>query len=107
MDIDLIIAALKAHPQIQMLLQAIQPYLPVIMREGESLFSDFVSYAVDGKWPELDRAVWAKMTQEERDKLAATVLEEARDAVDNQFRRNKEAKKAAIQVATALLTALL
>jgi hypothetical protein len=107
MDLNAIIAALSAHPQVQMLLQSIQPYLPVLAREGQSLYEDFISYAVEGKWTELDIVVWQKMTEEERDALADSVLKEARIAVDNQYSRNKQAKETAIKVATALLLSLL
>jgi len=107
MDINLIIAALGANPQVQMLLQTIQPYLPVISREGESLYADFISYAVEGKWTELDSVVWEKMTEEERTVLANSVLYEARQAVDNQYNRNKTAKEVAVKVATSILLALL
>jgi hypothetical protein len=107
MDINTIIAVLSSHPQIQMLLQTIQPYLPVIAREGQSLYEDFISYSVEGKWTELDAKVWEKMTEDERDSLANSVLYEARQAVDNQYRRNKQAKEAAIKVATSILLAMI
>jgi len=107
MDINTIIAALASHPQMQMLLQTIQPFLPVISREGQSLYDDFISYAVEGKWTELDSAVWEKMTDDERDALASSVLVEARQAVDNQYGRNKTAKEVALKVATSILLSLL
>ena len=107
MEINTIITALSSHPQVQMLIQTIQPYLPLIAREGESMYNDFVSYAVEGKWTELDSAVWEKMTEEERSELARSVLIEAREAVDNQYRRAKLAKEAAIKVATSLLLSML
>jgi len=107
MDTNALIAALSAHPQIQMLIQVIQPYLPVIAREGDSLYHDFISYAVEGKWTELDAAVWEKMTEEERSVLAKSVLNEAREAVDNQYRRQKTAKETGIKVATSLLLAMI
>ena len=107
MDINVIIAALGSHPQIQMLLQTINPYLPLISREGQSLYDDFIAYAVEGKWTELDSVVWEKMTDDERDALADSILVEARQAVDNQYRRNKEGKEIALKVATSILLALL
>jgi hypothetical protein len=107
MDINVIIAALSSHPQLQMLIQTIQPYLPVISREGQGMYDDFISYVVEGKWTELDSAVWEKMTEEERSALAKTVLYEARQAVDNQFRREKVAKETAVKVATSILLAML
>jgi len=107
MDITLLLAGLQSHPQVQLLVSSIQPYMPVIMREGEDFYEDFISYAVKGKWTELDDAVWSKMTEEERDKLSNEVLIEARKAVDNQFRRNELAKEAAFKVATSLIKTML
>jgi len=107
MDINTIIAALASYPQIQMLLQTIQPFLPVISREGQTFYDDFISYAVEGKWTELDSVVWEKMTDDERDTLANSVLIEARRAVDNQYGRNKTAKEVALKVATSILLSIL
>lgn len=107
MQIDLIIAGLQSHPQVQLLIQTIRPYIPVIIREGQDFYEDFISYAVEGKWTELDQKAWSKMTEEERDELSAEILAEARDAVENQFRRNKLAKEIAFKVATSLLSTLL
>ena len=107
MDINAIIVALSSFPKIQVLLQTINPYLSVIAREGETMYLDFVSYAVEGKWIELDSLVWEKMTQNERDALANEVLYEARRAVDNQYTRNKTAKEVAVKVATSILLAMI
>jgi hypothetical protein len=106
-DINLIIAALSAHPQIQVLIQSIYPYLPVVAREGEGLYNDFVSYVVEGKWVELDACVWQKMTEEERSELSKSILIDARKAVDNQYRRSKTSKEVAIKVASSILLALI
>jgi hypothetical protein len=107
MDIDLLIAGLQAHPQVQLLLSTIRPYLPVIIREGESFYNDFISYAVEGKWTELDESVWTKMTEEEKDALSNQVLIEARESVDNQFSRNKTAREVAFKTATSIISAML
>lgn len=107
MNLELIIAGLQAHPQIQLLISVIRPYLPLIIREGESFYNDFISYAVDGKWTKLDEMAWSKMTEEERDILSDKVLVEARNAVDNQFSRNKFAKEMALKAASSILATVL
>ena len=107
MDVELLIAGLQSHPQVQMLISSIRPYLPVIIREGQAFYDDFISYAIEGKWTELDSVAWSKMTEEERDELSNEILVEARQSVDNQFRRNKLAKEIAFKVATSMLAAML
>jgi len=107
MNIDTIIGALESHPQIQMLLLTIKPFLPVIIREGKTAYEDFLSYSVEGKWVELDQKMWSKMTEDERDVLSSQVLEEARQSVDNQYQRDKTARETAIKIASALLLAIL
>ena len=107
MNIDLIINALEMHPEVQMLLKTIRPYLPVIVRGGQTVYEDFISYAVEGKWTELDQKMWGQMTEDERDALSSQVLVEARRAVDNQYERDKLAKQTALKVASALLLAIL
>jgi len=107
MNIDIIIEALKLNPEVKLIITTIQPYLPILMREGQSFYEDFISFVVDGKWTELDEIAWAKMTEEERDELSNSVLIEAREAVDKQFKRERLAKEISFKVAISLLKIIL
>lgn len=102
-----LIVSLAKFPEVQMLLQTIQPFIPLILREGQNSYNDFISYAVEGKWTDLDIAMWEKMTEDERDLLSNQILRDARIAVDNQFQRNTLAKKMAFKVALSLLSTIL
>jgi hypothetical protein len=106
-SIESIIDALSNHPEAQTLIKTIQPFIPLIIREGSVIYEDFISYAVEGKWTELDEAMWAKMTEDERDQLSDQILQEARVAVDNQYQRNLLARQMAFKVATSLLSVIL
>jgi len=106
-SIDSIISALADFPETQALIQIIQPFIPLIIREGQNAYNDFVMYASDGRWAELDNAMWEKMTEDERDLLSNKVLMDARIAVDNQFQREKLAKQITIKIVTSLLSVLL
>jgi len=106
-SIDTLISALSNYPEAQVLLQTIEPFIPLIMREGIGAYNDFVSYAVDGKWTELDEEMWSKMTEDERDKLSDSILQDARIAVDNQYQRNLLARQMAFKVVTSMLSVIL
>lgn len=106
-SIDDVIAALENYPEAQMLVKVVRPYIPLIMREGTHVYMDFIRYATQGQWVELDRAMWEKMTEDERDKLSEQILLDARRVVDNQYRRNKLAKEIGVKITTSLLLALL
>jgi len=106
-SIDVLIASLANYPEAQVLVQTIEPFIPLIMREGMNIYNDFISYAEEGKWTELDEAMWEKMTEDERDKLSNQILQEARISVDNQYRRNLLARQIAFKVATSMLTVIL
>ena len=105
--IDSLIAALSNYPEAQVLIQTIEPFIPLIMREGTGVYNDFISYAVDGKWTELDEEMWAKMTEDERDKLSDNILQDARIAVDNQYQRNLLARQMAFKIVTSMLSVIL
>jgi len=104
LNIDLLISALDASPEVKLIITTLKPYLPMLMREGQEFYDDFISFVVDGKWTELDAVAWEKMTEDERDELSDTILIEARAAVDKQFKREKLAKEISFKVAIALLT---
>ena len=106
-SIDTLIAALSNYPEAQVLIQTIEPFVPLIMREGVGAYNDFVAYAVEGKWTELDEEMWAKMTEDERDKLSDSVLRDARVAVDNQYQRNLLARQMAFKIVTSMLSVIL
>ena len=106
-SIDMLIASLANYPEAQVLIQTIEPFIPLIMREGVNIYEDFISYAAEGKWTELDEAMWEKMTEDERDKLSNQILQEARRTVDNQYQRNLLARQMAFKIATSLISVIL
>jgi leucyl-tRNA synthetase len=106
MDIISLIARLEGDPQTQVIVQALQPFLPVLAREGQSFYDEVLSYIVEGKWDTVDALAWEKMTDQEREFLSNQVLDEARAAVDSAYEREANVKSAVIKVILALLTAL-
>ena len=102
-----LIALLQTDPQTQALVQSIAPYVPALQRNGMSFYEDVLKYAVQGQWAEADCVAWGKMTDEERDNLASSVLDEARNAVDREYEREQLAKEVALKIVISLLTSLL
>ena len=72
-----------------------------------SYANDVIHQLTIGDWKEADNMLWPHMTSEERNQLAAQVLNDAREAVDDQYEMKQAAKEAALKVAMALLTKLI
>lgn len=105
--LDSLLEQLGNNENVKIVVETLRPFFPVLKRESEELVDEFIDFVVKGEWTEVDRLMWEKMTDDERDQLSQEVLSEARDAVDAAFRRNEFAKQVAFKVATSLLTALL
>lgn len=107
MDITDIIDLIKNDPKIASIIDILKPFIPIIKRHGIDVYNDVVKYAINGEWTELDKVMWSKMNDEERDALSTQILSDAREAVDREFERRKTAREVAIKLATTVLTSLL
>ena len=106
-DLTSLFGVFGSDPRLQAIFTTLTPYIPAIKREGEAFYQDVMSYAVEGKWTELDELAWKKMTEDERDALSAQILADARDAVDREFERKKFFRECVVRLAGSLLTMLL
>lgn len=85
------------------IVEVLKPFIPVIIREGESFMSQVIDCAACGDWTQIDKIAYEKMTEDERDDLSSQILSDARDSVDREFARNVRVRKILFQVATRLL----
>ncbi len=99
-----VLGSIANDPRTQAIFTTLGPYIPAIKREGIKFYNDVISYAVEGKWTELDEMAWEKMTNEERNALSDQILSDARDAVDNELARKQFARELILKLVGILLT---
>lgn len=102
-DKALTIADIISNPKLMAIAEVITPYLPGLQRMGQEFIDDVLVSAVLGDWQTVDRKVFEKMTEDERDKLSMQVLQQAQEAVDREFARCSMAKEIAFKIVTTLL----
>jgi len=85
------------------IVEVLKPFIPVIIREGESFMRQVIDCASCGDWTQIDKIAYVKMTEGERDELSSQILSDARNAVDREFARNARVRKILFQITTRLL----
>ena len=78
------------NPGMKSVLDAITPYFPVLKRLGTSAIDGFIDGLRNQDWARIDRELYAKMTEAERDALSAKVLLDARAAVKAAYEANRQ-----------------
>ena len=79
-----------ANPGMKSILDAIEPYFPVLKRLGKSAVDIFLAGLRYQDWARIDRDLYAEMTEAERDALSAKVLLDARAAVKAAYEANRQ-----------------
>lgn len=85
------------------MLDAIEPYLPVLGRMGKAGLDAFLDAVRQQDWQRVDRALYERMTEQERDALSAKVLKDAREAVKGAYETNRLWQEDLLRVAFGLL----
>jgi hypothetical protein len=70
-----------AGPSEQAVWTAIVPFIPVLAREGEEVYTGFIEYLNQGNWVAIDQLLYKKMTPAERAVLEDQVYLNAVEAV--------------------------
>jgi hypothetical protein len=94
-------------PAVQSVIAALEPYIPVLRREGLKFAQDFIVLATQGGWVAAMESAWPKMTEQERDNASRVMLIEAQEAVDDAFESNVLAKEISLKLVYALMMMLL
>ena len=92
MPIDFAAAKLLVgdNDQLSSALDVIEPYLPVLKRVGKAGLDAFLSAVRQQDWQRVDRALYAEMTEAERDVLGGEVLKDARATVMRAYESNRQ-----------------
>lgn len=105
-DVIALLAALNT-PAVQSVITVLEPYIPVLRRQGLAFAQAFLDQAVAGNWVKAMEKAWPLMTTEEKDAASQRLLVEAQKAVDDAFEMNQLAKEVALKLAFVLLTSLI
>jgi hypothetical protein len=84
------VAKLVASGNSNVVLDAIEPYLPVLKRLGSQAVERFLDGVLNQDWARIDRELYAAMSEDERDALSATVLADARQAVKAAYESSRK-----------------
>lgn len=101
------IGALINDERLKPFVEVLRPYIPAIQREGVMFYNDVLKYCITGEWDQLTAEAWKVMTEDERDAASTQLLQEARDAVDRNFEREKMAREIIFKLALSVLTSFL
>lgn len=77
------------NPTMVALVDIIKPYLPALKRMGSTGVDLFVESVQEQDWARIDRALYAEMTEDERDAISSAVLRSARMAVRSAYNRDQ------------------
>jgi single-stranded DNA-specific DHH superfamily exonuclease len=91
------------NPTIKAVVDAIEPYFPVLKRMGEAALGDFLDALKGRDWSRIDRALYASMTEDERDRLSEQVLRDARAVVDDAYETKRTFKDDLLRVSMGIL----
>lgn len=94
------------EPGLSVIVDLVEPYLPVLKRADNQTFSEFCSALLNRDWSRIDRALYEDMTDDERDQLSEAVLKDARVAVDRAYQLRRRFKDDVANVLMALLITL-
>jgi hypothetical protein len=78
---DTVKSVLGDDPAMEPTFNAVSPYLPVVKRLGKDGLDILLNGLRTQDWERIDRELYEKMTEDERDALSAEVLKDAREAV--------------------------
>lgn len=70
-------------------LNTIEPYLPALKRAGKAGITSLLDAVRHQDWSKIDRALYAEMSESERDALSSDVLKAARGAVKKAYQTNR------------------
>lgn len=71
------------NPELINMIVYLKPYLSTLSRENdEELNRKFVDLVYDGKWIELDKLIYPKMNEDEKDRLSQGILVNAKKTVE-------------------------
>jgi len=96
-----------ANPGMKAVLDAIEPYFPVLKRLGKEAVDIFLSGLRNQDWARIDRELYAKMTEAERDALSAKVLLDARTAVKAAYEANRQWQQDLLRLTLGLALAVI
>jgi len=105
-NLTAILAALNM-PAVQSVIAVLEPYIPVLKRQGLAFAQSFLDQAVAGNWVKAMEQAWPLMTTAEKDAASQRLLLEAQKATDDAFEMNLLAKEIAIKLAFVLLASLI
>jgi len=88
-------------------LTILKPYLPALARSGQDVFDGFVKHLMDQDWAQIDGLMYARMTVEEREELAAAVYKDAYEATMQKFKNKELAKELLFKAALSLLVKII
>jgi single-stranded DNA-specific DHH superfamily exonuclease len=92
-----------ADDRLDAALDVIEPYLPALKRMGKAGVDVFLDAIRQQDWQRIDRALYEKMTESERDALSDAVLQSARDAVKQAYQTNRLWQEDLLRLAIGLL----
>lgn len=106
-DFETVKALAGTNPAMKSTFDAVGPYLPVLKRLGKDGLDVFLDGVKNQDWDRIDRELYAKMTEDERDALSADVLKAARDAVKLAHEADREWQGDLLRLALSLVLSLI
>jgi hypothetical protein len=89
--------------RLSLVLDVIEPYLPVLKRMGKAGVDAFLDAVRQQDWSRVDRALYEQMTESERDALGDDVLKAARTAVKDAYETNRLWQEDLLRLSLSLL----
>lgn len=89
------------------LITALQPYMSTLAREGQVVYDEFIQHFLNKDWARVDALMYARMTQDERDKLSAQVTANVRQAALDSIERATLTQEILLKVLIALCTSFI